>query len=424
MKNDILDIWKEDFLVKTSFILILFFPVFLLFGSSLINTSIVLLNILFLIHIYKKKTFKVFNNDIFYFLIAFWVLLIINTLLNDNFENNYSRGFGFIRFILLVFSFSYFLSYKNYKFKKIIFNFWTIFFIIVSLDLIFEYIFGFNTLGFRSDYNARLSGFMGDELKIGHWYLCFTLLILSNNFTNLKQFYFIVLSSIIISFLIGERGNFIRLFLALTFLLIILKKINYKNLTVMFLAVALITLLVGQNKNKNLIKERFINDFVGLVTEYDTFKEFNNHNFYTPMYVNAYNIFLENKILGVGAGSYFKISHEKFRKIKQNYLFQIHFNGYDILPNTHPHQHHFEILATLGLPGYLFLLFFFLYFFNKSIRFYLKTPNILNLTSFLFVIIFLIPLLPTGSFFTTYGATMFWINFSLMNLGNFKNINY
>ena len=424
MKNDILDIWKEDFLVKTSFILILFFPVFLLFGSSLINTSIVLLNILFLIHIYKKKIFKVFNNDIFYFLIAFWVLLIINTLLNDNFENNYSRGFGFIRFILLVFSFSYFLSYKNYKFKKIIFNFWTIFFIIVSLDLIFEYIFGFNTLGFRSDYNARLSGFMGDELKIGHWYLCFTLLILSNNFTNLKQFYFIFFSSIIISFLIGERGNFIRLFLALTFLLIILKKINYKNLTVMFLAVALITLIVGQNKNKNLIKERFINDFVGLVTEYDTFKEFNNHNFYTPMYVNAYNIFLENKILGVGAGSYFKISHEKFRKIKHNHLFQIHFNGYDILPNTHPHQHHFEILATLGLPGYLFLLFFFLYFFNKSIRFYLKTPNILNLTSFLFVIIFLIPLLPTGSFFTTYGATMFWINFSLMNLGNFKNINY
>ena len=417
MKNDILDIWKEDFLVKTSFILILFFPVFLLFGSSLINTSIVLLNILFLIHIYKKKTFKVFNNDIFYFLIAFWVLLIINTLLNDNFENNYSRGFGFIRFILLVFSFSYFLSYKNYKFKKIIFNFWTIFFIIVSLDLIFEYIFGFNTLGFKSDYNTRLSGFMGDELKIGHWYLCFALLILSNNFTNLKQFYFIILSSIIISFLIGERGNFIRLFLALAFLLIILKKINYKNLTLMFLAVTLITLLVGQNKNKSLIKERFINDFVGLVTEYDTFKEFNNHNPYTPMYVNAYNIFLENKILGVGVGSYLEKSHEKFRKIKQ-------INGYDILPNTHPHQHHFEILATLGLPGYLFLLFFFLYFFNKSIRFYLKMPNTLNLTSFLFVIIFLIPLLPTGGFFTTYGASMFWINFSLMNLGNFKNINY
>ena len=91
MKNDILDIWKEDFLVKTSFILILFFPVFLLFGSSLINTSIVLLNILFLIHIYKKKTFKVFNNDIFYFLIAFWVLLIINTLLNDNFEIAYEQ---------------------------------------------------------------------------------------------------------------------------------------------------------------------------------------------------------------------------------------------------------------------------------------------------------------------------------------------
>ena len=52
----------------------------------------------------------------------------------------------------------------------------------------------------------------------------------------------------------------------------------------MFLAVALITLLVGQNKNKNLIKERFINDFVGLVTEYDTFKEFNNQQLVKESY--------------------------------------------------------------------------------------------------------------------------------------------
>jgi len=60
---------------------------------------------------------------------------------------------------------------------------------------------------------------------------------------------------------------------------------------------------------------------------------------------------------------------------------------------------------------------------SKSLRFYIKERNIMNLTSFLFILVFCIPLIPTGSFFTTYGASMFWLNFSLMNLGNFKNMN-
>ena len=94
------------------------------------------------------------------------------------------------------------------------------------------------------------------------------------------------------------------------------------------------------------------------------------------------------------------------------------------MPNTHPHQFHFELLATLGLPGYLFIFLFLLYFLIKNLRFYKNKKDSINLTSSLFILVFLIPLLPTGSFFTTYGASMFWLNFSLMNLGNFKNLDY
>ena len=57
------------------------------------------------------------------------------------------------------------------------------------------------------------------------------------------------------------------------------------------------------------------------------------------------------------------------------------------MPNTHPHQFHFEILATLGLPGYLFICLFLLYFLSKSLRFYIKERNIMNLTSFLFILV-------------------------------------
>ena len=219
MKDEILNIFKENFSIKISLVLIFLFPIILLLGSALINTSIVIMNIFFLIHIYNEKKFRIFNNDIFYLLFAIWAFLIINTLLSDDFIRNYERSFGFIRFILLVFSFSYFFSYKNFKFKKIIINSWTIIFIIVSLDLIFEFIFGFNTLGFKSGYAGRLAGFMGDELKIGHWYFCFALIAMSIKSKSSNKFYLLLFLAISISFLIGERANFIRLVLAISLLI-------------------------------------------------------------------------------------------------------------------------------------------------------------------------------------------------------------
>ena len=184
------------------------------------------------------------------------------------------------------------------------------------------------------------------------------------------------------------------------------------------LVVAIIFLVgkITDNDGGQAYKYRWTDQIIGTF-KHDSLKNFSNSNSYTPMYITAYNIFLENKLLGIGVGSYLEKSHEKYRKIKI-------INGYILLPNTHPHQVHFEILATTGLPGYIFIFLFFLYFFYKSVKFYLKSENIMNLTSFLFIFIYLLPFLPTGSFFTTYGAAMFWLNFSLMNIGNFKNINY
>jgi len=419
MKDEILNIFKENYVVKISFFIIFLFPVILLLGSAILNAAIVIMNIFFLIHVFSEKKFKIFNNDIFYFLFILWAFLITNTLLNDDFNENYSRSFGFIRFILLIFTFSYFMSYKNFQFKDIILNIWTIIFIIVSLDLIFEFIFGFNSLGFKSNYDGRLAGFMGDELKIGHWYLCFSLIILSNNFNNNKRLYFLILFSIVVSFFIGERANFIRLFIAIFLFLLIARHLSFKSFMFLITPVIFIFLIINNAKSGSLfvIKGRLIDNFKILIIKSDSIKDLNNNNQYTPMYFNAYSMFKDNKLLGVGLGSYLEKSHEKFRKIKI-------INGYRILPNTHPHQYHFEILATLGLPGYIFIFLFLLYFFYKSLYFYKINKNTINLSSFLMLFVLCLPLLPTGSFFTTYGAAIFWLNFSLMNLGNFKNINY
>ena len=420
MKNKILDIFKENLTVKISIVLILLFPIALMAGSAIINLFIVLMNITFLIHIFKEKKFQVFNNDISYLLFILWAFLILNTLLNGDFKENYSRSFGFIRFLLLVFSLSYFLSYKQFKYKKVIFNIWSIIFLIVTFDLIFELYFGFNTFGFDNKYYGRLSSFMGEDLKIGHWYLCFSLIALSNNFNRNKTFFVLILLSIIISFFIGERANFIRLFIAIFFLALITRHLTFKNLGILTILIIFMTLMIGNSKsgsNMHVMKGKFMDQFISLIVKHDSIKELNNNNLYTPMYVNAYNLFKENKLLGIGVGTYLEKSHEIFRKHKQ-------INGYKLLPNTHPHQYHFEILATIGLPGYIVIFLFLLYFFYKSFCFYMLNKEIVNLSSLILLLVMCLPLLPTGSFFTTFGASIFWLNFSLMNLGNFKNINY
>ena len=246
-------------------------------------------------------------------------------------------------------------------------------------------------------------------------------------FFHTNKFYFFLFLSVIISFLIGERANFIRLFLAILFLIFITRQLSFKNLSfliVVFGVIFLIANYAGYMGKHADFKNRYVDQVVNIL-KLKSSKKINNNNSYTPMYLNAYYVFKENKLLGVGLGSYAKKSNEKYRKIWHPLFLPTHkINGYEILGNTHPHQHHLEILATLGLPGYIFISLLLLYFFYKNFYFFKISRKPINLASFLFILVFFVPLLPTGSFFTTYGAAMFWLNFSLMNLGNFKNINY
>ena len=67
----------------------------------------------------------------------------------------------------------YFNEYHN-QFIKYIIKFWSIVFIIVTIDLIIESIFGFNLTGNISPpAKGRLSSFLGEELKIGNYYFGF-----------------------------------------------------------------------------------------------------------------------------------------------------------------------------------------------------------------------------------------------------------
>ena len=81
--------------------------------------------------------------------------------------------------------------------------------------------------------------------------------------------------------------------------------------------------------------------------------------------------------------------------------------------STHPHQIHFELLSEHGIIGYIFFLIMIFTGLKKIYHNYVSTKNIFYLSSLLYLIIFLIPVLPSGSFFSTYNGTLFWVIFSI-----------
>ena len=169
--------------------LILILPVSLLAGSLVVNINILLLIIVFFFDLYKKKKIKIFKNNQIYFLLLLSFYLIFNSIFIGKTEEGMVRAFGFIRFIFLTLILAYYFNYKKSHYLNTILKFWFIIFIVVTFDLLFEYLFGINFLGNKSNYPNRLAGFTGDELKIGGYYFGFILISLSLVFKNYRKFF-------------------------------------------------------------------------------------------------------------------------------------------------------------------------------------------------------------------------------------------
>ena len=209
LKNLISNVNVND---KKIVYLIYFLPVSILAGSLLINLTIFFISIFFIIEIVKEKKFKKVFNIYTIFLILILIYLIISSILISKNTESIIKAVGFLRFIIFTTAIAYYFKIEESKYQKKILTFWFFIFLIATIDLLFEFIFGFNTLNFKSTYQGRLAGFTGDELKIGGYYFgffLFSILILDN---NKKYFILFFIIFLITSYLIGERSNFIKVF--------------------------------------------------------------------------------------------------------------------------------------------------------------------------------------------------------------------
>ena len=258
---------------------------------------------------------------------------------------------------------------------------------------------------------GRLSGFFNQELKIGHLYSAIILICLSfihiflseqknqNKFINYKIknsiFYLLFILFLFISLVIGERSNFIKtLLMTIPFLFLFNKKDFGKKLMSILITIAILfTVMFKNEKFEDRFWKLFFKPLMNNPIELVSNSSYGSH------YKVALEVFNNNMIVGVGL---------------KNYRKEVVKDGYSSNASIHPHQIHFEILSETGLLGYFSFLIFFIFNITLAINYFIKEKNIFQLSGTLFVIVSLMPILPSGSFFTSFGAALFWLNFGLM----------
>jgi len=389
-----------------SILIISCFPIFILFSSLLTNLFTVILIFFFLNEIKFNPKYLI-KDKILFLLILFWFFILISLFTSIYVENSIPRSLGFIRFILFSYAVAYYIGLNDFRYYKIIILIWFFIFFISSVDLFIEFILGFNLLGNVSYMPGRLSGFLGDELKIGNYYLGFYFLILAFSIQFFKkQFlsFFIIIFFSLIAFLIGERANFIKIILGLLIFLIFYEKIILKYKIIFFgLMISVAIIFVNLNDEfKSRYKKQL---YTPLKTEgvYNYLKGIP----YGAHFSTAYEIFKENPISGIGLKNfYFECGKDKY--INKEFVFN------HARCSTHPHQLHLEILSHIGIFGYLVFICLFFYLIYFGFQNYFRNKNPYLLASLIFILVSIFTPVPSGSFFTTFGATIFWLNFGLV----------
>jgi len=386
-------------------ILIGLYPLALMVGTFISELITFILVTLFLYKSYYLKNWKWTKEIIFYFLITTYLYLIINSILSNFPLESSQRAISFIRFILLVFAINFFLK-NNKSNKKIIFRLWFYTLILTVIDLYYESFFGFNTFGYRSPWPDRLSGFMFGELKIAHLLIGFSLPAIIYYFEeNKNKILFLILCVLflIITLLTGERANGIRcIFIIILFFIFERKNIiKYKKLFFFFLlTISLIVVIQKPNLN-----QRYIKEIKALSSENKDFKSLVEHSNYGPHYKTAIEIYKNHTFFGSGIRTF------RFECLKKDYDTTGSISA--IRCSTHPHNLYLELLSEIGIFGFIFFFTFFFYLIFRGIKTYIINKDLTLLASLLFFFSMLLPV-PAGSFFVSFGATIFWINIGII----------
>ena len=399
-------------LVSKNNIILFFFSILLI---SLISGNAVLeLNIFFIIIFFLRELFldkdyfsRILKTKFFYLLISLWFYLIVNALFALNYEVSLRRSIFFFRYILLIFAFLYFLRGEQIR-NKII-NIYTLILLFISFDIFFEFIFGKNILGFESPMkNERIVSFFKDELIVGSFLASFLFIIFGKFFNENKTILSAILFTIFsVSILItGERSISIKILISI-FLIIffVLENPRLKIYTTLF-SILLIS-LVFTNDNINIRYKNLLTHFEKNFQKDDIYKSVLETK-YLNQSLFSYELLKNNYLLGVGTKNYSSACRNLKNTSKKTVIQENAVHCY-----THPHQFYYEFISEHGIIGSIIIIGILISLIsNKSYIFTKKDRRKLFIFKIYFIIS-MVPIFPTGSFFSSLQLFQFFLNYAI-----------
>ena len=392
--------------------LVIFIPITLISGPLIPEILMFLLQRFFFIMFLNSRNIVISTIFIHIFL-SFFLFINLRSLFVDEIFLSLKSTIFYLRFYLLSWVVWYTLD-TNSHFPKKFLNFFLISVIILILDAILQFNIGTNIFGWEKIVPQRVSGFFGDELVLGSYLVRFLPLIVGVyiyvNFNEFNLNKTLLLFLIILIFYIGITisGDRSAFYLSLLFLpfFIKLRKITYIKKKFFIFGISFLIFLFVLVFNNDSIKKRVIDSTISSmviikVSENNKIERFalfsDNHQNHIK---TAIKIFDDNKFFGIGVKQFRLICNDpKYLENKHSC-------------STHPHNIYFQILAELGLLGFLYITIYFVYvslkifknIFNKKN----SSINFLNFMALSSIFINLFPFSPSGNFFNNWISIIYF----------------
>ena len=401
--------------------IIILMPALLISGPFLSDLGVSVVAILFLVNSKKNNLKKYYNNYYFKFFFIFCLILILSSLISKNILLSLKNSLFYFRFGIFSLCVWY-LFEKNELLIKRLFISILICFTCLIIDGYIQYIFGKNLFGHELYNQYRVSSFFGSELILGSYLarffpILFGLFIFLDNLKKNKltlfslTIIFVLVEGLIL--LSGERLALFFMNLSALFMIIMLKEYNtyrfWTYIASLFFFIFIISFSFPHVKHRLI--DQTVNDFTRNTLNNESIEDDKLYIFskpHTQMYITAYNIFLDNKLFGVGP--------RQFRNQCKNYIVG------EYSCDTHPHNTYIELLSEAGIFAFLIVLGTFILICYVSIKHILSklfNKKIIIINDFEIcllssILISLWPFSPSGSFFNNWVSIVYYFPVGLL----------
>lgn len=384
---------------RASLLLITIFPFTLFLGSAVLDSTLTIVAILFILNALLTQNYNWLKAKWFQIFLLFWTYLIVRSIFSEYQHLSLSASLPFGRFGFFALAISFWLKKEKNLLNTInISSFFTV--LIVSLSCVFQFIFGYDFVGNESiihPNSIRLTTFAG-KMNVGILLASLYIPVAANLWSKAsdnddgslsrKALYWLFLCLPILAiFISGERTALILAILGLTLIFITQEKARQKMLvSTMILGVVIAAL----SFSKPELVDRQIKS---------TYNEINNfgNTSYGKIYKTALEIFDDNVLFGNSPKTFGKICDSKF------------YGDHRFRCATHPHNIYIEVLTDGGIAGFILFIFLlsiiFVRVYDAKLVF-LKNPFISG--AFLAFVFRYLPFISSGSFYIAWPMAASW----------------